>query len=314
MARTKSKDKKAFLKLIGQKLGSIRCASFIRFGDAILVMDEHGNHKLFSTISIEDKPVKYKIKGEKVDDVTYNADHSLFILSSANKIYFRNSNNEKIPGSENWADFYLEPFTSSFFRKDNRGNWYDIQGFQLKSHFFIKDQVLCSIVGKKSKRSIFYKGQSLFINPRSTMVQVGKVVYDSHLNVLDYFGEKITGLGNSNITFGPSTSIQEVLLGLSKRAFINENTFEPFIINGEEIISHTSTIQKGKYKFETFQSRDNQYVICDNLNHILLYQNKALSVDFDSFLSVGSRDLIKVHQGEIQFYLDLESIAFQYDE
>ncbi len=308
MANTKSKDKKAYLHLIGQKIGSIRCASFIRFGDAIVVMDENGNRELFSTKSIEERPAKFKIKGEKVDLFAFNADHTLFILSSGDKYYFRDRNNEKISGSDDWVDFYLEPYTSSFFRKDNRNNWYDIQGFQLKSHFFIKDQILCSIIGKTSKKSIYYKGQSLFVNPKSTMVQVGKVVYDTQLNVIDYFGEKITGLGNSNITFASSTSIQEVLLGLSKRAFINEDTLKPFTINGEEIISHTSTIKIGRYSFEIFRSKHNEYLICDDMDRILLYENNALSADFDSYITVGEKDLLKVRGGENQFYLDLESL------
>lgn len=307
MAKTKAKKKSDQLNLIGQKIGGITCESVIQLGGILIIIGNSGERKLFHKDSIIEKPKEYKIDGRKIDDVTFSNDHSLFILESGDKAYFRNKSNQEIQGSEEWDDFYLEPFTSSFFRKDNRGRWYDVQGFQLKTTFLIKDQVLCSLEGKMSKKSLFYRDQQLFINPKNTIVQVGKVVYDINLNLINYFGEKITGLGQDNISFDSDNSIQEVHLGLVNRAFIHEKTYEPFIINGEEITAYISKITIGKYTFYTFQSKENEYMLCDGMDNVLQYNDKVLRVDFESHISINQHEIIKVNDGTQDFYLDLES-------
>jgi len=307
MAKTKTKNKSSQLNIVDQKIGGIICESFIQFGDVILIIDASGERILFNKESITEKPKEHKIDGQKVDEITFSNDHSLFILVCGNQTYFRDKSNQKIQGSEEWEDFYLEPFTSSFFRKDNRDRWYDVQGFQLKTPFLIKDQVLCSLVGKTSKKSLFYRDQLLYINPKNTMVQVGKVVYDINLNLISYFGEKITGLGQSNVSFDPDNSIQEIHLGLINRAFIHEKTYEPFIINSEEITNYISEITMGKYTFHTFRSEENEYMVCGEIDNVLQYKNKALTVDFESHISIGQFEIIRVNDGVQGFYFDLES-------
>lgn len=279
----------------------------IQFGDAVVIVNADGEQKTFFSDGIDKNPKEYTINGHPITKVEFTHDASLFIVHANNEVFFRDKSNKKLDGSENWTDYYLEPYTFSFYRMDNRGRWYDIQGYLLRTNFLIKDQVLCSLAGKKSKKSIYYKNQTIYINPKSTLVEVGKVVYDVDLNILNYFGEKITGLGQSNITFDANNSLQEVHLGLTERAYINEQTYEPYTINGEEIITHLSSIQKGEYHFEIFRSKKNEYLVCNSIDNVLQYESKPLNVDFESYITIGDFDLIKVNQNEHYFYLDLGS-------
>lgn len=307
MAQVKSNKNIEKLDLSGKSIGDIVCQSFIQFGDVILIIDNVGKHHCYHKKSILKSPKKYLLKGKKVEKVNYSKDCGIFILETSDHTFFRDKSNQEIQGSEEWADFYLEPNTSSFFRKDSRGRWYDIQGYLLKTSFLIKDHVLCSLNGKTSKKSLFYAGQNMYINPNGTMVQVGKVVYDIDLNILKYFGEKITGLGSSNVTFNSSSSLQEIRLGLTKSAYINEINYKPFLINGEEIIRHISTKNIDNYTFEIFQSGEHEYVICNNLDNILQYNNETLKVEFETYIQLGSYHLIRVRNNQETFYYDLKS-------
>lgn len=307
MAKKKVKTKEKLKDIIGAIFDDLICDTYIPIGDAILILDNLENQKVFLKKSILKTPKPYLINDQPIIDVSYSNDKSLFIFKTKSKTYFRNKANQDIQGSEDWKDYYLEPYTSSFFRKDDRGRWYDVQGYLLKTPFIIKDQILISLNGKKSRKSLFYRDQKLFINPKSTMVQAGKIVYDIDLNVIHYFGEKITGLGRTNVYFNSEESIQEVQLGLTKSAFIDELNYEPILLNGEEIINHISSKKIENLQFEIFQSEENEYIVWNSLSNILQYNNEPLKVDFNTFMEIGPHKVIKAQNQSYQFYFDLNS-------
>lgn len=312
MNTKKKKLKKDHSLLIGRKIGSMECIETIEFGDAVLLIGDKNEQSVFIKSSIETNPLEYHINDQIITRVEYNRAQTLFILHTSQSTYFRNKENQAIPDSENWTDYYLEPFTDTFYRKDNRNYWYDIQGNQLSTPYFINNDILCSLVNKTSKKSLFYKDQKLFTNTNQTLVQVGKVVFNSNLDRITYFGEKITGLGSTRVTFDEKKSVQEVRLGLDKSAFIYEDSFLPFTIFGDEIIEHEGSKHIGNYHFELFKSPKKSYVLCDSFDRILHYEDFPLRVDFDSLKSIGTMDIIKVQGRSTEFYYDLSThLPFQ---
>lgn len=307
MAKNKKNNKIHKVNLIGQKIGDTICKDYTELGDAVLVVDEFGTQHLYNRDSILKSPKVYQFNGEKVIEVEQLKNHSLYIFKTSKNTHFVDENNEQINGSDQWVDYYVEPYSSSFFRKDKRGRWLDIQGYLLKTPFLIIDQVLCSLNGKTSHESLFYRNQKLYVNPKCTMVQVGKMVYDTHLNLITYFGERITGLGQKNINFSNEQSVQEVHLGLSKRGFIDDITYKPYTIQREEITTHIASKKIHSFQFEEFRSTKNSYVVCNEWDRFVKYKNKSLNVAFDSYINIGTLHIIKVFNNTIQFYWDLSA-------
>lgn len=291
----------------GQKVGGIICKSSLVVGDIIIVWMMNGECKVFKRESIATKAEVYKIDGAVIEEVFVPTAHELLILKTSKGEYVRDFNNQTLEEAELWADYYFEPFTSSFYRQDTRGNWYDIEGYRLGAPVFLKDTVLCSLPGKTSKKSMSFQGQKIVISPSAKLIQVGKLVYDTNLEIVHYFGEKITGLGRKNIAFQGEDVLQEVLLGLNNFAFINEHTKQPYLINNEEIIGHVQTVVKNRHRFEVFKSAKRKYVVEKDSNSIFSFEGEPVALDFSTFLEIGHHELVLAKIKRQRFYMDINT-------
>lgn len=292
--------------LAGRIIDGFTCQSFYYFRDIVVLINDRGETAVYSVKDIETQPKQYKIKSKKVDKAIVTEDLSALVLETSDGIYYRDKNNRKIRGSEAWADYYIEPYTSIFFRMDKGGRWHDIQGHRIGAPFMIVGQVLCSIPGKSSIKSPFFKDQALFTNPKNTMVQVGKVVYDIDLNLLDYMGEKITSIGIESFAFKEEESYRSVNLGLHKKGFIHEQTFEPLLINGEEIRSIVSVRKIEKNTYFVLSSDHNEYTLVNDLGYVLTYNGQPLKSDLDSFINFGDYSALRVSSGKHSYYWSIQ--------
>ena len=298
-----SVPEKASVQALDGKIGK----SSMIVADIIIVWLEEGGCKVFKKETINKKAELYKIEGAEIEDVFIPFNHELLILKTKKKEYIRDFNNEPIEEAEHWADYYFEPLTSSFYRQDIRGNWYDIEGYRLATPIFLKDDVLCSLPGKTSRKSISYKNQKVVMSPAARLIQVGKLVYDTNLKFVHYFGEKITGLGNKNISFGGEDVLQEVHLGLNRSAFINEFSKEPYLIDNEEIVKYVQTIVKGHHRFEVFKSDKRKYVIEEKSTGVFNFEGDPVALDFSTFLEMGNHELILAKKGRDSFFMDINT-------
>lgn len=292
---------------VGQKLNGLTIRSIQVIGEMVLIKDEQEILHAFSKRGIEKEPKPYIIEEAKVEEVFIPANHAFVILKTRKGTHVRDFSNQPLAEAEFWADYYFEPYTKSFYRKDERGRWYDIEGFRLGAPVFLKGDVLCSLPGKVSKHSLAFRGAELLMSPSMNLIQVGKLVYDQHLELVHYFGERITGLGSKHISFGAKDEWQEVYLGLKRRAFINEHTREPYLINNQEITRHVQTVQAGNHQFEVFQADRQKFVVEAHAQGVFDLEGKALALDFSTLIQIGNKDLVLAKNGRDRFFLDIDS-------
>ena len=276
-------------------------------GDMAIAWTTPDTCTVFIKESIQEEAELYTIEDAMIEEVFFPSNHTFVLLKTEKSIYVRDFNNEPLEEANYWADYYFEPYTNSFYRKDERGNWYDIEGYRMDVPIFLKGQVLCSLIGKVSRKSLAFKGRTLLISPHQQLVQIGKLVYDNQLNLVNYFGEKITGLGAKNISFGGTEVLQEVHLGLNQSAFINEFTKWPFLLNNEEISQHLETIIKGKHRYEVFQSRTRKYVVEDRFDCLCSVEDTPISLDWTTYLVIGQQQLILAELPDTAFVVDLQT-------
>lgn len=290
-----------------QKVAGLFCSSSMVVGDMIIVWMEDNSCKVFEKASIDKKAVLYQINGETIEQVFVPRQHELIILKTKSREYVRDFENQAIEDAEHWTDYYFEPITASFYRKDMRGNWYDIEGYRLGAPVFLKDTVLCSLPGKTSMKSMSFQGQKVVISPGAQLIQVGKLVYDTQLQIVHYFGEKITGLGAKSISFGKQDVLQEIYLGLNQKAFIHEFSKKPYLINNEEIIAHVQTARKGRHRFEVFKSAQRKYIVEQSSVSVFSYEGVPVTLDFSTYLEIGHHELISTGKGKKSFYVDINT-------
>ncbi len=300
-----SSTNKAKDEIVGQKIGGSICKSSLIVSNLAIIWMMDGSCKVFEKESVATKALLYKIEGAEIIDVFIPRNHEMMILKTKDKTYIRDFNNQSIQEAEHWADYYFEPITESFYRKDSRGNWYDIEGFKLGAPVFLKDNVLCSLAGKTSRKSMSYQGQDLVISPAAQLIQIGKLVYDINLELVHYFGEKITGLGKKSISFGGEDVLQEIHLGLKTVAFINEYTKQPYLINNEEINGHIQTVVKGKHRFEVFKSTNRKYYVEEKSTDVFSYEGEPVVLNFSTFLEIGQYELILVKVKKKSFFMEI---------
>jgi len=179
----------------------------------------------------------------------------------------------------------------------------------LDTPIFLKGDVVCSLLGKVSKKSMSFKNQNILISPLQQLIQIGKLVYNNQLELVHYFGEKVTGLGAKNISFGDTDVLQEIYLGLNQTAFINEFTKEPFLINNEEVTLHVQTVHKGKHRYEVFQSRTREYVIEDSSDCMYCLEEEPVHFDWSTYLNINKQSLALVKKQEEAFFIDIRCFA-----
>lgn len=276
--------------------------------DIVLAPDKSGTRRAYVSAGYPGKKVLFKIDGAVVKEAITFPYHAFVLLRTEKGDHLRNAENKSL-GEEQWADFFFEPVTNSLYRQDERGGWYDLEGFRLASPIFLKGDVLVSLPGRVSKQSWAFRGQAVMISPQANLIQVGKMVFDRSLQPVRYFGEKITGLGRKHISFGGKDRWQEVMRGISGRAFVNEFTAAPLLINDEEIIGHDGGIIRGDRHFEVFQSASRRYVVENSSDGDLRYEGQPLGVDLDTYLLLNGHEIVLADDGKRKFYYDLEEGA-----
>ena len=261
----------------------------------------------YQTKGFPKKRQVYKIDGQPVRRVITFAQHDCVLLRTDTGDHLRDLRNEAVTDGERWADHYFEPHTKSLYRQDERGNWYDLEGFRLIIPVFLKGDVLISLPGKISRRSWSFTDREAIISPHGQLVQVGKLVYDTDLEPVYYFGEKLTGLGRKHISFGGTDGWQEVYRGLLGRGFVNEFTGAPLLINDEEIIGHVRSEQRRNRRFEVFRSAGREYVLENHAEGVIRFGGYPLEVDLDTYLVLNDAEVVRVSNATEQFYLDLNT-------
>lgn len=296
--------------IVGQKIGRMICSFYHVFGDIVAVWGMQGGCQVFTTQSIrQEQPTAYSIEGEEVRDVFLPKNHRILILKTANQSYIRDYDNLPISDAENWQDYYSDPLTGGFFRQDVRGIWHDIEGNKMESPVFLQEEVLISLPGKTSRKSFLFRGQQLKISPGGDLIQIGKLVYDLQLQLVQYYGEKITGVGAKYISFGPQDSVQEVHLGLHQSAFLLTANLKPYRINQEQIIAHVESVQKGGRRFEVFRSKDHEYVVDVDSQEVLTCDGHLVTLNFDTYLSLENQELVQCSHGNHTHFMDLNARA-----
>ncbi|WP_020568113.1 hypothetical protein [Neolewinella persica] len=277
--------------------------------DIILNADASGNLLAYQAKGFPKYQKVYSIGGEPVEKVIRFPNHDFILLSTATGNYLRDLDNQPVAEEEHWTDFYFEPLTEGLYRKDERNNWYDLEGFRLMVPVFLKGDVLVSLPGKISRKSWAFAGQEVLISPQARLIQVGKMVFDTNLEAIRYFGERITGLGRGHISFGGEDQWQEVCRGRTERAFVNEFTGAPLLINDEEIIAHLGGEIRGIRHFEVLRSAQRTYTVENAADAVISYLNRPLEVDMSTYLELNGREIVRVTDGRKDFYFDLQTRA-----
>lgn len=250
-----------------------------------------------------------KINGEVIESVLTPKNYDLIIIETSANYYFRNYHNQPIKGSDFWVDFYLEPSSDNFFRKDQNGIWYDLEGHRLTTPIFLLDDILISLLTKKSKQSLSFRHQKIISSPHFGLIQIGKLVFDAKLDLVTFYGERVTGLGNKNIKFQNGKIIQEVHIGLNRKAFIDEENQRPFLIHDEIVTKHLQTLKKQKNHFEIFLTEENEYVVLSQTAQPVLCDHQLVAVDFTTYVNLGTKELVGCHLEKGMKYIDINSQA-----
>ncbi|MEM1321453.1 MAG: hypothetical protein AAGG75_14450 [Bacteroidota bacterium] len=292
----------------GQQIGDFYCERSAFYGDIIVAWNREGEARVFTKSSVEKgKPSAYKIERKSITQVFLPRDHQILILKTAQEAFIRDYNNKPLKYSEFWADYYFEPINRNFYRQDTFGQWYDIEGHRLDAVVFLQDDVLVSLLGKASRQSLSYKGQELTISPSGTLIQVGKLVLDEKLNRVRYYGEKVTGLGGKNIRLAEGLRVQEICLGLQDRAFILEESKQPFLINKDKVVQHLSSEERGRKRFERFRTSKGEYVVEHRELVAFTCDGKPVSLDFKHYYQIGTLELMLCKRQHQSHYMDINS-------
>lgn len=290
--------------LVGKMIGGLRCHSYRWIRDVLIVRDDRGNAKAMVVTPSSDLK-SYTIDDEEVQHVQVTNDEKMFLLHTTSRQYLVNEQNEIVEDSSQWEDCYFDELTNSIYRKDKQGHWFDIQGFKLKEPVFLKGDVLTSLQAKRSRKSLSFKHQQVYISNHKQLIQVGKLVMDWRLEIVKYFGEKITALGPVNVAYDGEDVLQEVRLGLDETAFINEYSHEPYTCEGVRIVRHTTSYQYGLKRVDIFESATRSYAVEGSSSNLLMYEDRPLEIIAQEHISINGSELVKVSDGRISFYYDL---------
>lgn len=206
-----------------------------------------------------------------------------------------------------WADHYLEPHTGTLYRMDSRSNWYDVAGVRLAIPVFLYGDVLISLPKKTSRKSYNFRGATLLVSPRVQLVQIGRMVYDTSLTPVQYFGERLAGLGPRHLDFGGKDTWQEVLISINHSAFIHEYSGVPLVIENEEIIAYEGSVKQGGQRYHQFSSATRTYVTGDRLEDLFRVEGEAVEMDFTSFARLNKQNVALTRVQGTWIYIDLET-------
>ena len=293
--------------ILGREVDGIICKFYHVLADVLVVEDAQQNARAVDLSHLPHKVVLYEIEGSVVKEVMLTANRQMFLFSTDTRQYLVNNQNQVVEDSTEWADAYFESLSSSFYRKSARGFWYDLEGFKLEEKIFLKGDVLTSLYSKASKQSVLFKNQSLYVSKNKRLIQIGKLVFNQNLDTVNYFGEKITGLGTSNVSLGDDLIVQEVKLGLSRTVFIDEYTHEPYLFRERRVLKHLGSHEYGQRQIELFQTDEESFGVDKTNGQLLSYNDKPLHITQPEYVHFNNCELIKVSDGQKQFYFDLNN-------
>ena len=206
-----------------------------------------------------------------------------------------------------WADHYVEPHGGELYRRDARGNWYDLAGVRLSVPVFVRGDVLVSLPGKVSRKSFAFRGQELRVSPRHRLIQCGHLVYDLDLEPLRYFGDRVAGLGPGYVEYPGGEAWQEILLGLDRRAFVRESDARPLILNDEEIVEHRGTREFGGRRYDRWRSATREYLTGQGTDDVVEVDGRPVDVDFGTYLRFAGMELVQMLGAGFDGYFDLSN-------
>ena len=292
----------------GQVIGDVICYTYQVANDLVIVWDKSGKFKCYQTNSLKSKPISYAIDGYEVRFVLIPVGHELIILETKEGVYYRDFQNKEIDGSEKWKDYYHEPLNNHFYRKDKSSNWYNLEGNKMEKPVFLQDNVLVSLMGKVSKRSLVFRKEELVCSPNYELIQIGKLVYDKHLQLVNYQGERITEIGKCNVQFSKGDNLQEVRIGVNKVGFINEQTKEVCQIHGDEVIEYAGKVELfDKHNFKVFKSTEKVFFLEGASTSVFCIDDIPASLIPDSYMKFGAFELVGVKDPSNDYFVDINT-------
>ncbi|MEL6923071.1 MAG: hypothetical protein AAFO94_03410 [Bacteroidota bacterium] len=302
------KSMTVFDQLIGKTFDGMRCDACRVYGDLLVLSNKMGFSKAYESDAARKQEMKpYLINGEEVMHVRELPGPGLLLLETGQGISLRDFQNQVVDDSGKWKDYFFEPHMGALYRQDAQGSWFDVEGYKLEAPVFLQDDVLISLVGKTSRRSLSFRGHTLVTSAHYQLLQIGKLVYNAKLKTVFYYGERITGLGTANIEFPDREPVQEVLIGLERRAFIKEYSYEPFVIHEKSVDKYHGNFVQGDHHFEIFEVERRKLAIDFHSGETLLCDEQPVNVDFKSYVQLGALELVKVKKDRKAFYMNLRT-------
>jgi len=125
--------------------------------------------------------------------------------------------------------------------------------------------------------------------------------------MVSYYGQKVTGLGATNITLAKSSFIQEVFLGLDRKAYLSEEDLQPFLILGEPVIEHLRSIRKEKNQYEVFKTKQNTFVLNSISSEVLCCDEDPVYVNFSTYVKLDKQELALCSNSKGNRYMNIET-------
>ena len=293
---------------LGQTIDGFVCYTYHVAKDLVILWNKEGAARCYHTNSLAKKPSLYTIDGEEIQFAFIPPGHEIIILETKDEIYYRGFLNEVLEGSNKWTDYFYEPLNKHFYRKDKNGNWYNLEGNKMDKPVFLQDNVLVSLQGKVSKRSLVFRKEELVCSPNYELVQIGKLVYDKHLRLVNYFGERITEIGQCNVQFSNGDNLQEVSIGVDRVGFINEQTKEVCQINGDEIIEYAGKVELfDKHNFKVFKSKKKLFFLEESSTSVFCIDDQPAALIPDSYMKFGAFELVGVKDPSNDYFVDINT-------
>lgn len=261
-----------------------------------------------STSSVTSLFKNNKFNGKTIDHIEQVGESALLIVHTKSKIYFTDDKGIEISGSSNWSDYYIEPISGAFYRKDSRHHWFDIDGLRLASKVFILDDILISLSAKKSKQSVAYRDQPLYTSRFGRLFQVGKLVYDINLNLVNYFGDRVTAIGDQVVQFHNGQIAQQVWMGRDRSGFILEEDLTPIVFGDYDMSRHIYSTVVDNHHYEVFQSNGKAFVYDGGPDNLLEYEGRPANIDLQAGVRWHDRFLVIVQGDTAKTVVELSNM------
>ncbi len=277
------------------------------FGDIVVVWLTEKLVEVYPTVAVKKgAKTKYQIAGKTVVRALVPPESELLILETEQGVYFRDFDNQPLPDSENWIDYFLEPIKGQFYRKYPSGEWFGIEGYKLWPTVFLQDDVLVSLEQKISRQSVAFIDKKIVISAGHCLIQAGRIVMDRQLNIISLYGEKVTSLGNQSIAFKNGEQLQEVQVGLHHKRFLFEKTGKPYFINDELITDYLGAVQLDMQHFELFASSQNKYAVRNDSSEVFCCEDQPVYLIAETFTNIKNKPVVTCQRKSDEFVIYLD--------